>query len=70
MTSPNMSDKSRQGADDSARYFYYMAEFIGFTAGDAEAIKQSKPYLESTSLTLSVNFTAICYATHLRENSF
>ena len=46
MTSPNMSDKSRQGADDSARYFYYMAEFIGFTAEDAEAIKQSKPYLE------------------------
>jgi nitrite reductase/ring-hydroxylating ferredoxin subunit/hemoglobin-like flavoprotein len=41
-----MSEKSRQGAEDSARYFRYMAEFIGFTPEDAELIKQSKPYLE------------------------
>lgn len=46
MASPNMSEKSRQGADDSALYFRYMAEFIGFSVEDAEVIKRTRPVIE------------------------
>jgi nitrite reductase/ring-hydroxylating ferredoxin subunit/hemoglobin-like flavoprotein len=46
MASPNLSEKSRQGAEDSAQYFRYMAEFIGFTAEDAEIIKRTRPVIE------------------------
>ena len=46
MASPNMSEKSRQGAEDAARYFRYMAEFIGFSIEDAEIIKRTKPVIE------------------------
>lgn len=37
---------ARQGAEDSGRYFHYMAEYVGFTAADAQAIKESKHLLE------------------------
>jgi nitrite reductase (NADH) small subunit len=32
-----------RGDPESGRYFRYMAEFIGFTAADAELIRQTKP---------------------------
>lgn len=46
MAFPDVSEKSHQGADDAAQYFRYMAEFIGFTAQDAEIIKRTKPVIE------------------------
>jgi hypothetical protein len=41
-----MNEKSHQGAEDSARYFRYMADFIGFSVEDAEIIKRTKPVIE------------------------
>lgn len=40
------SDKTRRGAEDAGRYFRYMAEFVGFTDADAEAIRQSGLIIE------------------------
>ena len=36
----------KRGAEDSGQYFKYMAEFIGFSDADAEAIRQTKSVLE------------------------
>lgn len=37
---------ARQGAEDAGRYFQYMAEYVGFTAADAAAIRQTRPIIE------------------------
>ncbi len=37
---------TKQGAEDSGRYFRYMAEFVGFTPDDADTILQTKPLVE------------------------
>ena len=37
---------ARQGEDDAGRYFQYMAEYVGFTAADADAIRQTRPIIE------------------------
>jgi len=37
---------ARQGAEDAGRYFQYMAEYVGFTAADADAIRQTRPIIE------------------------
>src|SRR5512142_2701435 len=43
----NPSDiAEKRGAEDSGRYFKYMADFVGLTESDIEAIKQSKPIIE------------------------
>jgi nitrite reductase/ring-hydroxylating ferredoxin subunit/hemoglobin-like flavoprotein len=42
---PAESTAAKRGAADAGLYFTHMAEFIGFTAEDAEAIKQSKPII-------------------------
>lgn len=36
----------KQGAEDSGRYFRYMAEFVGFKPEDAEVIRRTKPIIE------------------------
>jgi nitrite reductase (NADH) small subunit len=36
----------KQGAEDSGRYFRYMAEFVGFKPEDAEVIRRTKPVIE------------------------
>ncbi len=36
----------KRGAEDAGRYFRYMAEFVGFTGADAEAIAQTHPIIE------------------------
>jgi nitrite reductase/ring-hydroxylating ferredoxin subunit/hemoglobin-like flavoprotein len=47
-----MSDAAKQrvammqGAQDSGRYFRYMAEFVGFKPDDAETIRRTKPIIE------------------------
>ncbi len=46
MTTP-VFPPSRQGAEDSGRYFRYMAEFVGFTAEDAARVARTKPYIEA-----------------------
>ena len=47
MTTPlTQDDKIKQGAEDSGRYFRYMAEFVGFTQADAEAIHESRFVIE------------------------
>lgn len=43
--SMSRTDKERRGAEDSGRYFRYMAEFIGFGEKDAEIIRRTKPYI-------------------------
>lgn len=40
----NVAEK--QGDDDAGRYFRYMAEFIGFTAADADAIRRTHQLIE------------------------
>jgi nitrite reductase (NADH) small subunit len=35
-----------QGAEDAGRYFRYMADYVGFTSADADAIRQTKPIIE------------------------
>jgi len=47
MTTPlTQDDKTKQGAEDSGRYFRYMAEFVGFTQVDADAIHESRFIIE------------------------
>src|SRR5512135_736221 len=45
-TLPNENMRAKQGAEDAVRYFQYMAQFVDFTAADAETIRQTKPILE------------------------
>lgn len=42
----HQQDVARQGSEDAGRYFRYMADYVGFTAADAEAIRQTKPIIE------------------------
>jgi nitrite reductase/ring-hydroxylating ferredoxin subunit/hemoglobin-like flavoprotein len=42
----HQAEVARQGAEDAGRYFRYMAEYVGFTAADADAIRQTKPIIE------------------------
>src|SRR5512135_1615301 len=42
----NLQSKAAQGAEDSARYFKYMSEFVGLTSKDEETIKRTKPVIE------------------------
>ncbi len=44
LSNENMAAK--QGAEDSQRYFEYMAQFVELNEADIEAIKQSKPIIE------------------------
>jgi len=37
---------AKQGAEDAGNYFRYMSEFVGFTAADADTIRQTKPVIE------------------------
>ena len=47
MTTPlTQDDKTKQGAEDSGRYLRYMAEFVGFTQADADAINESRFIIE------------------------
>lgn len=36
---------AKQGSEDAGRYFRYMAEFVGFSAEDAEVIRQTGPLI-------------------------
>ena len=45
-TSKHASTVTKRGAEDSGQYFKYMAEFIGFTAADAQVVRQTKPIIE------------------------
>jgi nitrite reductase (NADH) small subunit len=42
----NLQTKAKRGAEDSGRYFKYMADFIGLDSADVGAIKRSKPIIE------------------------
>jgi nitrite reductase (NADH) small subunit len=42
----SLNDKIKRGAEDSGRYFKYMADFVGFTEEDAQAIKESRFVIE------------------------
>ncbi len=47
MDTPAIVDvASKRGAEDSGRYFRYMADFVGFMAEDAETIRQTRPVIE------------------------
>jgi len=45
-TLPNQNMAAKQGAEDSARYFKYMAQFVDFNEADAETIKQTRSIVE------------------------
>ena len=45
-TSLSMSDKIQRGAEDSGRYFRYMADFVGFGPAEAAAIHESRFIIE------------------------
>ena len=45
-TTETQNSVNKRGAEDSGQYFRYMAEFIGFSDADAEAIRQTKPIIE------------------------
>lgn len=42
----NLRTKAQAGAQDSDRYFKYMAEFVGLSKGDINAIRQTAPVIE------------------------
>ena len=42
----NQNMGAKQGAEDSGRYFQYMAQFVGFNESDAETIKLTRPIVE------------------------
>ena len=59
MTTITSQDIARKrGAEDSGRYFKYMAEFVGFTGEDEEVIKQTKPLIEQHLPTMVSSFYA------------
>ncbi len=45
-TVTNQNMEAKQGAQDSGRYFQYMAQFVDFNETDAETIKQTRPIVE------------------------
>lgn len=45
-TQANLQAKAKRGAEDSARYFKYMSDFIGLDQDDIAAIKRSAPIIE------------------------
>jgi len=45
-TSTSVNVPAKRGAEDSGKYFKYIAEFIGFTPADAAIVKQTKPIIE------------------------
>ena len=45
-SSLSLSDKIQRGAEDSGRYFQYMADFVGFGPAEAEAIHESRFVIE------------------------
>jgi len=42
----NLQNKAQGGAEDSGRYFQYMAEFVGLNKDDAHAIQKTAPIIE------------------------
>lgn len=42
----SQEDKVSRGAEDSGRYFRYMAEYVGFDEADVEAIRESRFIIE------------------------
>lgn len=45
-TTQEQSIPSKRGAPDSGKYFRYMADFVGFTAADEQAIVKTRPIVE------------------------
>src|SRR4029078_12845649 len=37
---------AKRGAPDSGKYFRYMADFVGFTSADEQAIVKTRPIVE------------------------
>ncbi len=46
VTQLSRDDKIKRGAEDSGAYFHYMAEYVGFTQADADAIRESGLVIE------------------------
>jgi len=46
MSEVSTQERFKRGAADAPRYFQFMADFIGFTPADAEAIRETRPYIE------------------------
>ncbi len=46
LDTPHQQDVARKGAEDAGEYFRYMADYVGFTSADADAIRQTKPVIE------------------------
>ena len=42
----NLQAKAQRGAEDSARYFKYMGDFVGLSSKDEEVIKRTTPVIE------------------------
>lgn len=42
----NLQTKAKRGAEDSPRYFKYMADFVGFSKTDGETIQRAAPAIE------------------------
>lgn len=45
-TSPAPAAPAKRGAPDAGKYFRYMAEFVGFTSADEQAIIKTRPVVE------------------------
>lgn len=45
-TNVTINVPAKRGAEDSGKYFKYMADFVGFTSADADIIRQTKPIIE------------------------
>jgi len=63
MSTPSHQSKpAKRGASDAGQYFRYMSEFVGFTAADAEVIKETRFVIEKHIPSIVAKFY-----THLLE---
>ena len=46
MSELSTQERFKRGAADAPRYFQFMADFIGFTPADAQAIRDTRPFIE------------------------
>lgn len=46
VTTSTVDVQHKRGAEDSGRYFKYMADFVGLSSADTDAIKRSAPIIE------------------------
>ena len=58
MNELSTQERFKRGAVDAPRYFRFMAEFVGFTPGDAQPIRETRSVVEKHLPTIIGEFYA------------